>query len=106
MVDLFQARFLAISECSQETFFLGPVFIEGEFLDCKPLTLEKKAAMQRVLFEYLFLCDQFQKSICSISEKESSTMYFFPMFLKVLLKLFQSTLMKRSITEFSSVLGY
>ena len=62
--------------------------------------------MQRVLFEHLFLCDHFQKSICSVvSEKESSTTYFFPMFLKLLLQLFQSTLMKRSMTEFGSVLG-
>ena len=33
--------------------------------------------MQRLLFEYLLLCDHFQKSICStVSEKESSTTYF------------------------------
>ena len=33
--------------------------------------------MQRLLFEHLFLCDHFQKSICStVSEGESSTTYF------------------------------
>ena len=59
--------------------------------------------MERVLFENLVLCDNFQKSIFSVvSEKESSTTYSFPMFLKVLLQLlllFQGQLVEISGDE-------
>ena len=38
----------------------------------------KEAVMQSVLFEHLFLCDHFEKSICSIVFiKGSSTTYVF-----------------------------
>ena len=34
--------------------------------------------MHRTLFEHLFICDHFQKSVCSIVfKKESSTVYVF-----------------------------
>ena len=74
---------LGISELFQNALrkhFSWSLFLsKSEFLDCKPLSLEKKGApLQRVLFEHHFLCDHFQKGICSVlSMKESSTTYVF-----------------------------
>ena len=64
--------------------------------------------MQRVLFEHLFLCDTFTSrkvSAVLFLKKKAPLRIFFPIFLKDLLQLFQSTLMKRSMTEFGSAQG-
>ena len=50
MVDLFQARFLATSECSQETFFLGPVFIEGGISGLQTFNIRKKGSYAKGSF--------------------------------------------------------
>ena len=74
---------LGISELFQNALrkhFSWSLFLsKSEFLDCRPLSLKKKGApLQRVLFEHHFLCDHFQKGICSVlSMKESSTTYVF-----------------------------
>ena len=62
MVDLFQARFLAISECSQETFFLGPVFIEGGISGLQTFNIRKKGSYAKGSFWISF-------SLWSIPEK-------------------------------------
>ena len=79
MIDLFQTSFQAISEHSHKTFFLEHVFVEVRISGLQTFNIrEKGAAMQRVLFEHLFLCDHFQKSICStVFIKQSSATYVF-----------------------------
>ena len=74
-MDLFQASFRDISDRSQKSFFLELVFVKVRVSELQTF---EETAMQRVLFEHLFLCDHFQKCICSVAFiKGSSTMYVF-----------------------------
>ena len=62
-----------------KNIFLGACFVEVGFSGRQTFNIrEKAAAIQRALFEHLFLCDHYQDRVCSVVFiKQSSNTYVF-----------------------------
>ena len=78
--------------------------LKSEFLDCRPSTLEKKRQLSKGFFLniFFFLITSRKVSAVQFLKKGAPLRIFSPMFSKFLQQLFQSTLMKRSMTGFGS----
>ena len=80
--------------------------LKSKFLDCKRLILLKKGQLYKAFFFsfFSFVIATRNVSVVQFLEKRAPLRMFLQMFSEVLLQLFQSTLTKRSMTEFGSVL--
>ena len=80
--------------------------LQSEFLDCRTLTLEKKRQLCKGFFLNIFFFVITSRKVSAVYFlKKGAPLCIFPtMFSKVLLQLFQSTIMKWSMTKFGSVL--